>query len=310
MKILISDKLAEEAIEYLRDQGFEVDFNEVSPEELLNVIPDYEAIIVRSRTKVTSAVIDAGTALKVIGRAGIGVDNIDCAYAKSKGIPVVYAPTGSTLSVAELAIGHMMALARHIPQATVSMKANKWEKKKFMGIELNGKTLGFIGSGRIGCEVARLAKVFNMTTISYDPYLDKGIAERYGLELTDLETVLKTSDFITIHAVITDETRGMVGAEQLAMMKTTAYLVNCARGGIVDEDALYDALKEGKIAGAALDVFASEPPKDTNLVELDNILLSPHIGASTKEGQLRAGTIVAEQVKMVLNGEQPEFFIK
>ncbi len=310
MKVLITDKIADEAMDYLKELGHEVAFNEASPEELLSIIPPYHAIIVRSRTKVTKEVIDVATNLKVIGRAGIGVDNIDCAYAKEQGIPVVNAPAGSTISVAELAIGHMIAMARHLQQADASMKANKWEKKQFKGVELHEKTLGFVGSGRIGCEVARIAKAFKMDLISYDPYMNSTIAKEYGIELVDLETVLERADFVTVHALLTDETRGMIGADELAQMKSTAYLVNCARGGIVDEEALYDALKAGTIAGAALDVFETEPPKDSKLLELENITLSPHIGAMTKEGQVRAGTIAAEQVNKVLNGEEPDYYIK
>ncbi len=309
MKVLITDAIAQEAIDKL-EESHDVTFSELSPEELLAQIQDYDALIVRSRTKVTAEVIDAGVNLKVVGRAGIGVDNIDLEYAIEKGLPVVYAPTGSTQSVAELAMAHILLLARNLNRADVSIKAGKWEKKKLKGVELDGKTLGLIGCGRIGAEVAKRAQAFGMTTISYDPYLPHEHARCMNIDLTDYDTVLQTSDFISIHALLTDETRGMVNDEAFAKMKPTAYIINCARGGIIDENALYTALKEGKIAGAALDVFEHEPPVDSPLLGLENIAFSPHMGAATKEAQLKAGMITAEQVLKVLNGEAPDFQAK
>jgi D-3-phosphoglycerate dehydrogenase len=309
MKVLIADSIAEEAIKNL-EEVHEVTVSEVSPEELLAQIGDYHGLIVRSRTKVTQEVIDAGVNLKVIGRAGIGVDNIALEYAIEKGIPVVYAPTGSTQSVAELAMAHILCLARRITKADSSIRAGKWEKKKLTGTELDGKTLGLIGCGRIGGEVAKRAQAFGMKTISYDPYLPHEHARCMNINLTDLDTILTTSDFISIHALLTDETRGMVNEEAFSKMKPTAYIINCARGGIIDETALYNALKDNKIAGAALDVFEHEPPSDSPLLELDNIVFSPHLGAATREAQTKAGTITAEQVIKVLNGEEPDFKAK
>jgi len=309
MKILVADTIAQEAIKKLEDVH-EVTVNEVSPEELLAQIGDYNGLIVRSRTQVTKEVIDAGVNLKVIGRAGIGVDNIALEYAIEKGIPVVYAPTGSTQSVAELAMAHILCLARRLTKADSSIRDKKWEKKKLTGTELDGKTLGLIGCGRIGGEVAKRAQAFGMITISYDPYLPHEHARCMNINLTDYDTILTTSDFISIHALLTDETRGMVNEEAFNKMKPTAYIINCARGGIIDETALYNALKDNKIAGAALDVFEHEPPSESPLLELDNIVFSPHVGAATKEAQIKAGTITAEQMLKVLNGEEPEFKAK
>lgn len=308
MRVLVADKLAAEAVEVLRKVS-EVVEAEPSPEELLEIIGDFDAIVVRSRTKVTGQVIERGANLKVIGRAGVGVDNIDVAFATERGIPVVNAPTGSTSSVAELAVGHIVSLARHIPQADASMKGGKWEKKRFKGIELEGKVLGFVGVGRIGAHVARIAQAMGMETIACDPYIPDDVAQKMCVECIELGDCIRRSDFVTIHCILNDETRGMIGEEQLRSMKKTAYLVNCARGGIVDEAALYKALTEGWIAGAALDVYEDEPPKDRRLVELPNLICTPHIGASTVEAQIKAGTITAEQMNMVLRGERPELCV-
>ncbi len=309
MKVLITDALAQEAIDKL-EESHDITFSELSPEELLAQIQDFDALIVRSRTQVTTEVIDAGVNLKVIGRAGIGVDNIALEYAIEKDIPVVYAPTGSTQSVAELAMAHILSLARNLTRADASIRAGKWEKKKLKGVELDGKTLGLIGCGRIGAEVAKRAQAFGMKTISYDPYLPHEHARCLNINLTDYDTVLQNSDFISIHALLTDETRGMVNDEAFSKMKESAYIINCARGGIIAETALYTALQERKIAGAALDVFEHEPPVDSPLLELDNIEFSPHVGAATFEAQLKAGLITAEQVLKVLNGEEPDFKAK
>ena len=308
MKILVSDKMAEEALEVLRKEA-EVDYFEPTPEELLEIIEKYDAIIVRSRTKVRADVIERAKNLKVIGRAGVGVDNIDVKKATEKGIMVVNAPRGSTHSVAELVFGHMLSLARHLAYADRSMREGKWEKKKLLGIELQGKTLGVIGFGRIGQEVWKLAQAFGMSCIAYDPYMPADVIEKLGAKPGSLDDVLKEGDFITIHALLTDETRHMISDAQFEMMKDGAYLINCARGGIVDEDALYRAAKEGKIGGAALDVFENEPPGESPLFELDNVYFTPHLGASTKEAQIRAGVTTAEQVLKVLKGEKPDFLV-
>ncbi|MBI5000327.1 MAG: phosphoglycerate dehydrogenase [Euryarchaeota archaeon] len=305
MKILITDGIAEEGAAALRKEH-EVVEKDLSPQELPAEIGKYDALIVRSRSKVTAEVIEKGANLKVIGRAGIGVDNIDVAAATRKGIMVVNAPQGSTVSVAELALGLMLSLARGLPRADLTMHVGKWEKKGFMGTELCGKTLGFIGAGRIGGEVAKRAQAFGMRTVAYDPYLPKEAAENMGIKLVNLDTVLKDSDYITIHAMLTPETKGMVNAMAIEKMKRTVFIVNCARGGIIDEKALCEALKSKRIAGAALDVYESEPPANSPLLTLDNIILTPHIGASTHEGQERAGVMVAEQVLKALRGERPD----
>ena len=268
MKVLVTDGLEAEALARLKKKH-EVDVVEASPQQLLEVIGGYEAVIVRSRTKVTADVIGKAARLKVIARAGVGVDNIDVAAATKHRIPVVNAPAASTISVAELALAHMLALARHLPQAHASVKAGKWEKKAFEGVELHGKTLGLVGSGRIGAEVAKRAKAFGMRVISYDPYLPPSLAAERGIELTTLEAVLLDADFLSVHAALTDETRHMIGAKQLSLMKKSAYVVNCARGEILDEAALAAAIKGGEIAGAALDVFEKEPPTGSPILAVE-----------------------------------------
>ena len=311
MKVLVTDKLADEAIKMLKDNNFEVKYEELDHDSLLNEIAEYDALIVRSRTKVTADIVEKGASgnLKVIGRAGIGVDNIDVKKATELGIKVVNAPTGSTISVAELAVAHMLALARSLPKADSSMKRGEWIKKQLKGVELYGKTLGLIGSGRIAQHVARIAKGLGMNILVYSPHCTDEKAQKMGAKRATLEEVLKESDFVSLHIPKTEETYHLIDEEKLSLMKPTAYLINCARGGVVDEDALYRFLKEGKIAGAAIDVFEEEPPKGSKLLELENVVLSPHIGASTREAQIRAGTICVEQVMKVLRGEEPDFWV-
>lgn len=310
MKVLITDAIDEAGVKILKERGFEVDLMELTPEELLERVEEYDALIVRSRTKVTEEVIRRGKNLKVIGRAGVGVDNIDVKAATERGIKVVNAPIASTNSVAELTIGHMIAMLRWIPEATASMKAGRWEKKRFMGEELQGKTLGLVGSGRIGTEVAKRAQAFGMRTIAYDPYLPKEIAEKNNIELLDsLEELLKQADIVSVHAALTEETYHMLNYEKLKLMKRGSYIVNCARGGIIDEDGLLKLLREGHLAGAALDVFEQEPPGESPLFELPNVSLTPHIGASTREAQRRAAEIIAEEVARALAGEEPRFWV-
>jgi len=311
MKVLVTDKLADEAIKMLKDNNFEVKYEELDHDSLLNEIAGYDALIVRSRTKVTADIVEKGASgnLKVIGRAGIGVDNIDVKKATELGIKVVNAPTGSTISVAELAVAHMLALARSIPKADSSMKRGEWIKKQLKGVERYGKTLGLIGSGRIAQHVARIARGLGMNILVYSPHCTDEKAQKMGAKRATLEEVLKESDFVSLHIPKTEETYHLIDEEKLSLMKPTAYLINCARGGVVDEDALYRFLKEGKIAGAAIDVFEEEPPKGSKLLELENVILSPHIGASTREAQIRAGTICVEQVMKVLRGEEPDFWV-
>jgi D-3-phosphoglycerate dehydrogenase len=303
MRILVTDGIAKEAVEMLEGAGHEVVLEEASPERLLEIIGDFHALIVRSRTKVRDDALEKATNLKVIGRAGIGVDNINIDTAKAKGIKVVNAPLGSTLSVAELAFGHMLSLARGISRGTDGIKKGNWLKKQLKGMELDGKTVGIIGCGRIGQALASRCQAFGMNTIGYDPYLPKEVAQEAGIDLMELDDLYKASDFISLHVALTDSTKHMISKGQFEIMKDSAYLVNCARGGVVDEAALYDALKNGSIGGAALDVFETEPPGETKLAELDNVTFTPHIGANTKDAQLKAGTMVSEQVLMAPDGE-------
>jgi len=311
MKILITDKTANEAIQLLKDAGHDVTFDEMDGDTLLKEIPKYDALMVRSRTKATTEIVKAGADgnLKAIGRAGVGVDNIDIQTAAKEGIKVVNAPTGSTQSVAELAVAHMLSLARFIPKSDSSMKKGEWIKKQLKGFELNGKTLGLIGSGHIAQHVSKIAQGFGMNVLVYSPHCTDEKAKKMGATRVDLEDLLKQSDFVSLHIPHTKETHYILNEKTFSLMKPGAYLINCARGGVVDENALYTVLGEGKIAGAAIDVFETEPPIDDKLLTLENVVLSPHIGASTKEAQIRAGTICAEQMLKVLNGEEPEFWV-
>ncbi|KAA0003176.1 MAG: hydroxyacid dehydrogenase [Thermoplasmata archaeon] len=307
MKILITDELAEEAIEKLKEKH-EVVFKELRGENLIKEIGEYDALMVRSATKVTADVIKAGKNLKVIGRAGIGVDNIDIEEASKHGIYVVNSPGGSTRSVAELSIALMFALARKITRADASMKNGEWAKKKLKGIELQGKILGLIGSGRIAQEVAKIANCLGMHVLVYSPHCTPEKAKAMNAELKSMEEIFSRADFISLHVPLTNDTRHMINEALLRKMKPTSFLINVARGGVVDEEALYKLLKEGSIAGAAMDVYEQEPYKG-KLSELDNIILTPHIGAATKEGQIRAGVICAEQILKVLDGKEPDYWV-
>ncbi len=304
MKVLISDNLAPAGAQILRDAGLEVDINTgLPPEELKKIIGNYDGLVIRSATKVTADVIECATNLKVIGRAGIGLDNVDIPAASQKGIVVMNAPDGNATTAAEHAISMMMALSRNIPQATASMKEGKWEKKSFMGREVTGKTLGIVGIGRIGGIAASRAQGLKMKTIAYDPFLPKEIADKIGVELVDLLELARRSDYITVHVPLTKETKGLLSTEFFSNMKKDAMFIDCARGGVCDEDALYDALVEGKIAGAALDVFATEPTSLENckLLGLKNFICTPHLGASTSEAQENVALIIAEQLADYLN---------
>lgn len=293
MKILVCDKTESDAIEKMRAAGLMVDTNfEITPEELPNILPNYDGCVVRSRTKIRQPLIDVCPNLKVIVRGGVGLDTIDADYARSKGITVMNTPRASSASVAELTIGFMFALARNLYKASSTMKAEKWEKKAFEGDEIGGKTLGLIGIGNIGKEVAIRANALGMTVIAYDPY----VKEAEDVKLVTLDDVLAHSDYISLHLPRTKESADMIGKPQFEKMKTGVRIVNCARGGILNEAALYEALTSGKVAGAALDVYAEEPPTDWKLAKLDNVICSPHIGAATKEAQARVGAEVAEKL--------------
>jgi D-3-phosphoglycerate dehydrogenase len=309
-RVLICDPIAKEGVDLLQEAGLVVEERlGLSPQELAQVVPPYVALIVRSQTRVTREAIEAGTNLQVIGRAGTGVDNIDVEAATERGIIVVNAPTGNIVSAAEHTIALMLALARKIPQADASLRQGRWERGRFMGVEMRGKTLGIIGLGQVGSEVARRARGLEMRVIAHDPYISAERARILGVELVSLEELLHRADFITIHTPLTDSTKGLIGEEELRMMKPTARLINTARGGIVDEEALVRALKEGWIAGAALDVFSQEPLTQHPLFGLDNVVLTPHLGASTAEAQERVAVDVAEQVLAVLRGQPARYAV-
>ncbi len=302
-KTLITDGLEEAGQAILRQMGQVDDRTGISPEDLLTAIADYHALIVRGRTKVTASVFDAAKNLKVVGRAGVGVDNIDLAAAKAHGVIVVNAPTATTVAVAELTLGLMLSLARDIPRADAAMKDGKWLKKELEGIELFGKTLGIVGMGRIGSEVGKRAAAFGMTLLGYDPLIPSEEIARRGAEPTSLDDLYARADFITLHLPLTPETKNMLNAAAFAKMKDGVRIICAARGGIIDETALLDALNSGKVAGAALDVFAAEPPGKTDLVTHPRVVAAPHIGAQTAEAQVRAGLDIASEVAAALRGE-------
>jgi D-3-phosphoglycerate dehydrogenase len=304
LKVLISDNISPKCIEILRNSGLEVDFKtSMKPDELKACISDYHALIIRSATKVTSEIIEAAKNLKVIGRAGSGLDNVDKTAATKKGIVVMNTPGGNTITTAEHTIALLVSLARRVPQATISMKAGKWEKKKFLGIELFNKNLGIIGIGNIGSQVAKRAQALEMNVIAYDPFLSEEKAKAMGVEKVTLPELFRRSDFITIHTPLTSETKNIINKNSIEIMKPGVRIINCSRGGIVNEKDLYDALVTGKVAGAALDVFEKEPPENNPLLKLDNLICTPHLGASTKEAQENVAIAIAEQVvDYLING--------
>ncbi|VAX01940.1 D-3-phosphoglycerate dehydrogenase [hydrothermal vent metagenome] len=297
VKILISDKLSPLAKQIFEQRGIEVDqIVGLTPEQLIEAIPRYDGLAIRSATKATKAVLEAATNLKVIGRAGIGVDNVDIPAATSNGVVVMNTPFGNSITTAEHAIAMMFALARQIPLANESTHAGKWEKSRFMGVELTSKTLGVIGCGNIGAIAADRALGLKMKVIAFDPYLSVERAEELGVEKVELDELLERVDFITLHTPLTDTTRGILNAEAFAKMKDGVRIVNCARGGLIDEAALLVALNSGKVAGAALDVFAEEPAKENILFGHENVVVTPHLGASTSEAQVNVAVQVAEQM--------------
>ncbi len=302
-KILITDGLDEKVQSILRDSAIVDDKSGISADNLLKAIPEYDALIVRGRTKVAASVIEAGSRLKVIGRAGVGVDNIDLEAAKAHNIAVVNAPVSTSLAVAELTFGLLLALAREIPRADSGMKQGKWLKKELEGVELNDKTLGLIGFGRIGVEVGKRAAAFGMNVIAYDPLISEDEIKKRGAEPASLQDLYAWSDFISLHMPLTVDTRDMVGQQAFSQMKDGVRIVCAARGGIINEDALLEALSSGKVAGAALDVFGSEPPGLTETVSHPRVIATPHIGAQTAEAQSRASEDIAHEVLAALRGE-------
>ncbi len=304
--ILVSDPLAPEGLERLRALGEVLEVSGKDPEALAEAVPRADAWVVRSGTRVTAEWIERGTRLKVIARAGAGVDNIDVAAATARGIWVVNAPGANAVAVAELTFGLLIALFRHIREANASLREGRWERKRFQGLELRGKTLGLLGLGRVGSEVARRARAFGMEVLAYDPYVPPERAEAVGARLADLEAVLAESHVLSLHMALTEETRGFVNADLLARCRDGVYLLNLARGELVDEAALLDALESGKVAGAGLDVLSQEPPPaDHPLLQHPRVIVTPHLGASTREAQVAVAVHAAEEVARVLRGEAP-----
>ena len=302
-RVLVSDRIAQEGIDILK-QVAEVDVKTGMPkEELISIIKDYDALAVRSETKVTADVLAAGQNLKIIGRAGVGVDNIDVPEATRRGIMVVNSPGGNTIAAAELTMALLLAMARNIPAATASLKGGEWKRSKFVGVEVYQKALGVVGFGKIGREVAKRALSFGMDVVANDPFLSEDAAARAGVKLVALDDLIKGSDFITLHLPKNPQTANMIGEAQIAMMKDGVRIINCARGGIVDEAALAKAVDSGKVAGAAIDVYSSEPPQPDNpLIGIPQIVTTPHLGASTAEAQINVAVDVAEQIVDVLSG--------
>jgi len=309
MKVLALDGVSEEGIDCLHSCA-QVDVKtSIKPEELINIISEYEALIVRSQTQVTDKVIEAGKKLMVIGRAGVGIDNINVDAATQRGIIVVNAPTGNTISAAEHTIALMLSLARHIPQAYISLKGGKWDRNKFTGSEVRGKTLGIIGLGNIGSEVARRARGMEMKILGFDPFISAGRASQLQVNMVPFEQLLRQSDFITLHIPLNTQTKELIGEKEIAMMKPTVRIINCARGGIIDEELLARVVAEKKIGGAAVDVFTKEPMTDSPLFKVDGVIVTPHLGASTEEAQVTAARDVAEQIVDVFNGKPARYAV-
>jgi D-3-phosphoglycerate dehydrogenase len=300
-RILVADAISEEGLAPLLESG-NVEIVQKKVEEVEEDLPYFDALLVRSATKVTEELLEKMTRLKIIARAGVGVDNIDVEAATKKGVVVINAPDGNTISTAEHTFAMIASLVRHIPQANVSVKSREWKRSAFIGTELNGKNLGIIGFGRIGSELSKRARAFGMTIYVYDPFLAKNRAEKLGVNICSLDELLSVSDIITVHTPLTNETRGLLNLENLAKTKKGVYLINCARGGIIDENALIQYLELGHVAGAALDVFETEPPGNSKLLEFEQVIVTPHIGASTKEAQKNVATQVAKEVLQFLKG--------
>lgn len=301
-RVLVSDSISAKGIELLQSTpGMQVTVNtSLSPADLNAAVRQHDALIVRSATKVTADVLRDCGRLRAIGRAGTGVDNIDLEAATRAGVVVINTPGGNSVAAAELTFALLMALARNVPQANGDLRAGRWERKKYMGVEVCGKTLGVVGLGRIGREVARRARGFRMEVLGYDPFVSDTVAADFGVQSAELEELVARSDFVTLHLPVSSETRHLIDAEMLGKFKAGSRLINCARGGLVDESALLDAIESGAIAGAALDVFESEPPTDRRLVEHPNVVSTPHLGASTLEAQERVGTEIAEKIREYL----------
>jgi D-3-phosphoglycerate dehydrogenase len=306
LKVLICDPIDQRGIDILQRAAEVTVHTGLKENELIEIVPDFDALMVRSQTKITAGVLQAATKLQIVGRAGVGVDNIDVAAATERGVIIVNSPGGNTVAVAELTLAMMLDLVRRILPADASVKRGEWKRSAFLGKQLWGKTLGVLGVGRIGAEVIRRAQSFDMKILGYDPFLTDVRASQLGIEAASIDEILARADFVTIHTPLTKETKNMINAEAIAGMKDGAVIINCSRGGIIDESALYDALKSGKLAGAGLDVYQTEPPENSPLRELENVVLTPHIGASTEEAQVEVAVDVAEQIVDVLAGRPPQ----
>jgi D-3-phosphoglycerate dehydrogenase / 2-oxoglutarate reductase len=302
--VLICDSIDQTGIDILKKAAMKVDYKpNILTDELLSIIKEYQVIIVRSRTKITRQVIQAATNAKIIARAGVGLDNIDVSAAEEKGIRVINAPEAAITAVSELTVGNMISLARSIPHADNEMKSGNWIKKDLMGTELSGKYLGIVGVGNIGRNVGRIAKALRMNIIGYDPYpIDRDYIKEVSLIVTDLNTLIQSSDFITCHVPLLEETKHLFNAELISNMKPTAFIINASRGGVIDENALYNALSNNSIAGAALDVFETEPPLNKLLIGLPNVICTPHVGAQTKEAQELASIVITEKIIQIIRG--------
>ncbi|MFN8053168.1 MAG: phosphoglycerate dehydrogenase [Acidimicrobiales bacterium] len=309
-RVLVTEAIADNGLQRLRDAGHEVDIQlEWTPESLLDLVKGAHALIIRSATQVTREVLEAGTDLVVVGRAGIGLDNVDTAVATERGVMVVNAPQSNTLSAAEHTMALLLAQARNVPQAHAALKAGRWERSKWNGVELSDKTLGIIGLGRIGKLVAQRSLAFGMKLVAYDPFVSEDAARRMSVELLTLDELITRADFVTLHLAKTPETIGLIGKDLLAKAKPNLRVVNVARGGIVDEQALADAIRAGQVAGAAIDVFDKEPCLDSPLFELDEVVVTPHLGASTVEAQDKAGDTIADMVELALAGDFVPFAV-
>ncbi|MBI4266968.1 MAG: phosphoglycerate dehydrogenase [Chloroflexi bacterium] len=309
MKVLVTDHISEEGLALLREHA-QVDVKVgMKPPDIIAAIGDYEALLVRSQTRVTAPIIEAGKKLQIIGRAGVGIDNIDVEAATRCGVIVVNAPTGNTISAAEHTIALMLALARYVPQANTSLKSGQWRRNDFVGAELRGKTLGVIGLGNVGSAVVRRAKGLEMNVVGYDPFVSADYARKLQVEIASLEQLLKVADFITLHIPLTAQTRGIIGTKEMALVKPGVRIVNCARGGLIDEAALIKAVREKQVGGAAIDVFENEPITSSPLFEVENIIVTPHLGASTAEAQVMAARDVAEQIIDVFKGQPARYAV-
>ncbi len=301
-RVLVCDEIDQKGLEIMKKSGLHVDYKpEIKADELESSVKDYDILVVRGRTKVTKKVVDANPKMKIIARVGVGLDNIDVKHAESRNIRVINADVAAMNAVAELVVGLLLSLARNIPIADAGTKNGRWLKKELKGIELKGRYLGIIGVGRIGRRIGRIARGFGMNLIGYDMVpIDQQFAREVGLVTTDLNTLLSSADFVTLHVPLTDDTRYMINEQRLNLMKKTAYVINTSRGAVIDEHALFKALKEGKIAGAALDVFEVEPPTNDALIQLTNVVCTPHIGAQTSEAQELAANVIAEKIIQIL----------